>query len=218
MNLSKFVGHSASLLGLLAGVIFLAGCHTQSSDQQFSELQGVTVGSTGGAAPESPGGNGTHVLKAGDLLNVVYSDTPVVLPGFEGRIKENGAITLVFNQAFTAAGKTRGELEKEIHDRYVPKYFKYMTVTVRVQEGTRFYYVGGEVKSPGQHAYIARITLTQAIQSSGDFTDFANKKKVKLIHADGRSQIINCIKVLRNPSLDPEVFPNDKIHVPRKLF
>jgi protein involved in polysaccharide export with SLBB domain len=130
-------------------------------------------------------------------------DTPTVIPSFEGRIKEDGTITLTFNQSFKADGMTRGDLEKEIRARYVPDYFKQMTVTVKQQESTRWYYLNGEVRSPARQIYNSRITVLKAIASSGGFTDFANKKKVKLTRVDGRTQIVNCPKALDNPSLDP---------------
>ena len=93
-----------------------------------------------------------------------------------------------------------------------------MTVTVKPEESTRWYYVDGEVKSPNRQIYTSRITVLKAIASAGGFTDFANKKKVKLTRVDGRTQIVNCVKALDNPSLDLEVYPGDKIHVPRRLW
>ena len=122
------------------------------------------------------------------------------------------------NQTFKADGKTPGDLEKEIRARYVPKYFKYMTVTVKQEESTLWYYVDGEVKAPNRQIYTSRITVLKAIASAGGFTDFANKKKVKLTRVDGRTQIVNCVKALDNPSLDLEVYPGDKIYVPRRLW
>ena len=78
-----------------------------------------------------------------------------------------------------------------------------MTVTVKQQESTRWYYVNGEVRSPARQIYNSRITVLKAIASAGGFTDFANKKKVKLTRVDGRTQTVNCVKALDNPSLGP---------------
>ena len=119
---------------------------------------------------------------------------------------------------FKAEGKTRGDLEKEIRARYVPDYFKEMTVMVKPEVSTRWYYVDGEVKTPTRQIYNSRITVLKAIASAGGFTDFANKKKVKLTRVDGRSQDVNCPKALQNPALDPEVYPGDKIYVPRRIW
>ena len=159
-----------------------------------------------------------EVLRVGDSLTVSFTDTPQTIPPFEEKIKEDGTITLTLNQIFKAEGKTRGELEKDIRARYVPDYFKYMTVTVKQQESTRWYYLNGEVRSPARQIYNSRITVLKAIASAGGFTDFANKKKVRLTRVDGRTQTVNCVKALDNPALDPEVYPGDTIHVPRRIW
>jgi polysaccharide export outer membrane protein len=165
-----------------------------------------------GSGPES------ELLRVGDSLTIAFTDTPVIIPNFEGPIGEDGMITLTYNQPFKAAGKSTGDLAKEIRARYVPNIYKYMTVTVKHLDSTRWYYVDGEVKSPNRQIYNSRLTVTKAIASAGGFTDFANKKKVKLTRVDGRTQIVNCAKALDNPSLDLEVYPGDKIHVPRRLW
>ena len=143
-----------------------------------------------------------------------FDPTPV-LP-IEQRVKDDGTITLIENQTFTAANKSRGQLETEIRERYVPKIFVKMTVSVMHQKDTQFYYVGGEVKSPGRQVYISRLTVLGAIKSAGDFTDFANRKKVQLTRASGRTFKINCNDALQNPNLDLEVMPGDNINVPRR--
>jgi len=132
------------------------------------------------------------------------------------KVREDGTITLMLNQPFVAAGKTSGDLEREIRAAYVPKFYVTMTVTVFMQNG--FYFVDGEVKSPNRYPYAGKTTVSKAIASAGDFTEYANKKKVTLTRTDGHRLIINCIKALGDPTLDVEVYPNDRIHVPRRLF
>jgi len=224
---------------LLAG-FYLLGCRTQAPEEQFASLPpGLTTSSEasvptastaapGVAAPgaDSVGGgmiSGIHghqpeVFRVGDTLTIVYTDLPQVTPSFEGKIKEDGTVTLLLNKSFMAAGKTAGQLEKEIREYYVPRYFKYLTVTITPERSTRWYYVYGEVRAPNRQIYTSRLTVLQAITSAGGFTDFANKKKVKLTRVDGRSQIINCVKAQSEPNLDPEVYPGDTIHVPRRFW
>jgi protein involved in polysaccharide export with SLBB domain len=160
----------------------------------------------------------SEVLRVGDGLTVTFTDTPIPIPVFEEKIKEDGTITLSLNQVFKAEGKTLGALEKEIRARYVPDYYKFMTVTLRHQESTRWYYVLGEVRSPSRQIYTSRTTVTKAIASVGGFTDFANKKSVKLTRVDGRTFTVNCVKALDNPTLDLEVYPGDKIYVKRSIW
>jgi polysaccharide export outer membrane protein len=87
-----------------------------------------------------------------------------------------------------------------------------------VSPGDRVYYVTGEVKGPGRQLYAGQMTVTKAITTAGDFTDFANHKKVWLIRANGQRIKVNCNEALRDPTKDPQVYPNDLIRVPRRLL
>jgi polysaccharide export outer membrane protein len=237
-NVGKRWGSWGAVCGLLLGGLYLSGCQTQQPGQQFAEVppaltaaadtRPAASGVTQAAAPvvspvavstaASGSGPEAEVLRVGDSLTIIFTDTPVTIPNFDEKIREDGTIKLTLDKTFKAAGKTPGDLEKEIRACYVPNYYKYMTVTVKQQADTRWYYVNGEVKSPNRQIYAGRITVLKAIASVGGFTDFANKKKVRLTRVDGRTQVVNCIKALDNPSLDPEVYPGDTIHVLRRLW
>ena len=246
-NVRKQLGSWGAVCGLVLAGFCLSGCRTQSPEQQFAEVPPVLGGSSGasqGAAPApkpaahsattpvaataattgatpiatpmaSPAGT---LLRKGNTLIVTLTDTPVIIPPFQGPIGADGTITLTLNQVFQAEGKSTGDLAKDIRDRYVPRYYKYMTVSVNHLESTLWYYVEGEVRAPNRQIWNTPITVRDAIASAGGFTDFANKKKVQLTRVDRTSQIINCVKALNNPALDVEVRPGDKIHVPRRLW
>jgi len=219
---------------MLAGLLF-GGCQTNKADSGFSEVPGVAEAAPANPAPAqgtttapvvaSPGtgatstnGDSSEFIRPGNVLLITFGDLPQPLPPFDQKVKDDGSITLIYNKVFQAAGKRTGDLEKEIRDFYVPAYFINLTVVVRISGDTRSYYVDGEVRAGGQRPYISSITVSKAIAAAGGFTDFANKRKVKLIRADGRKQIINCNQVLDHPELDPQVYPDDKIHVPRRLL
>jgi polysaccharide export outer membrane protein len=156
------------------------------------------------------------LLHVGDVITIEFSDMPASILPREERIKEDGTVTLLEGKTFAAARKTRGQLEREIHDFYVPRYYLKMTVSIRQKEQTQFYYVRGEVRQPNRQIYISRIRLLQAIASAGDFTDFARKKSVLLTRGDGRKLVINCVKARRDESLNVEILPGDIIDVPRR--
>jgi len=226
MRVSKFVSSWVVWNGLILVGILLAGCKTGSGDRAFSEVQGVGGASTPAIQPGtnatpaagSQGSDSVDILHVQDALTIALSDLPYLQQQIEERVKDDGTITLVQNQTFSVAGKRRGEVESEIHERYVPRYFRTMTVSVQKQKDTQLYYVGGEVKLPQRLIYISRTTVLKAIQSAGWFTDFANKTKVQLTRADGRVMIVNCKKALKDPKLDLEVYPGDTINVPRKIM
>lgn len=223
-RVSKFVRRWGALGGVFSVLIFSAGCKTGSGDPKFSDAVGAADPSTpvgqpvGAPASGSSINDSADIIHAQDALTITLSDLPYLQPPIEDRVKDDGTIKLIENQTFQVAGKRRGDVESDIHDRYVPKLFKVMTVSVQKQKDTQFYYVGGEVKVPSREIYIGRITVLKAIQSAGWFTDFANKRKVQLTRSDGRVSLVNCVKALKNPKLDLEIYPGDTINVPRRKW
>jgi polysaccharide export outer membrane protein len=193
-----------SFLPLLAAyLVLLTGCETLSDPPTTNPPPAHATAIEG------------DTLQVGDPVTVIFSDLSTALPPFEERVKTDGTITLLQNQKFQAAGKNRGELEREIRARYVPDYYKNLTVTIKPLE--RFFYVSGEVNNRSRQPYLGELTVTKAITSAGGFTDYANKKKVRLTRASGKTFIVNCVAALENPALDLPVYPGDSITVGRSL-
>jgi protein involved in polysaccharide export with SLBB domain len=155
-------------------------------------------------------------LNVGDTITISFDGLPDAISPQEKTINEDGTITLSDIGTFKVAGKSSGEIENIIHDLYVPKIYNHLTVTVKA--GDRVYYVRGEVKSPGRQIYVGQITVTKAVTSAGDFSDFANHRNVLLIRANGQHFIVNCDKILNGDAPDPGVYPGDQIEVRRRLF
>ena len=174
--------------------------------------------SSTGLSPEglTPGSLAAPRFHAGETVVVALTGTADQIPEHSEPIKEDGTITMPLIGKVQAAGKTAGELQDKIHDLYVPKYYVRLTVTVKSQD--RVYYVGGQVNKAGPILYVGETTVTKAIQSAGDFTDFANRSKVWLIRANGKRIKVNCNKAFENPSLDLPVYPGDQIQVPRRFL
>ena len=66
--------------------------------------------------------------------------------------------------------------------------------------------------------YAGDITVSKAITSAGDFTDFADRSDVTLIRANGDRFLLNMNHILSGKDPDPPVFPGDQIKVGRRLF
>jgi protein involved in polysaccharide export with SLBB domain len=152
----------------------------------------------------------------GETVSVLFSGTPTPLDPHEEIIKEDGNITLSLIGSVRAVGKTAGELQNEIHDAYVPKYFVRLTVTVK--PGDLVYYVRGEVKGAGRQLYVGEITVTKAIASAGDYTDFANHGNILLIRANGQRIKVDGDAAQQDSTKDPHVYPGDQIVVSRRIF
>jgi polysaccharide export outer membrane protein len=159
----------------------------------------------------------TAVLAAGDAITVTFNDvTPVPTP-IEDTIKEDGSITLYYSEKFQATGKTVRALQDEIHDRYVPKYYKYMTPSVKTAE--RFFSVGGEVKIPNRYVWTPGMTVLRAIDIAGGFTDFSRKGKVIITRfKTHRQEYEDCTKALKRPDLDLPIYPGDTVHVNKRIW
>ena len=155
-------------------------------------------------------------LRTGDMVTINFSDIPQgALPAEQKvRVKDDGTLTLPMNLSIMAAAKKTGVVEKEIRALYVPSLFNQLTVTLKTED--RFYSVGGEVKSPGRQIYLGPTTVLLAIQSCGDFTDFAKKSTVEIHRADGTIQIIDCKRARKDPKWDLPICPGDSINVPRR--
>lgn len=190
------------LLALLS--LELAGC---KSTNNLDAMQ----------PPKEPNGDRLPRLRVGDTVTITFAGMPEELAPQEKPIKEDGSITLPEIGRVQAAGKTPGELEDIIHDLYVPKVYQHLNVTVKTTSD-RVYFVRGEVKAPGRLIYAGPITVTKAITSAGDFTDFANRHSVILTRVNGQRFKLDADKILDGEAPDPPVYPSDQIEVKRRLF
>ena len=165
----------------------------------------------------STGNDESDKLRIGDTVRIEYASesTATPLQPFEEQIKDDGTISPPSVGSVQAVGKTTGELQKELQQAY-RKFYVSMTITVKAPD--RYYSVGGEVKLPNRHVYVGGTTVIKAIQSSGDFTEYAKRTKVQLRRANGRTYTIDCEKALKDPRLDLPVYPGDSIHVPQRRF
>ena len=206
MNLNIFqLIRQGGLLLLPVILLGLGGCATPNNSAVMAPPSSEYSGDTAVAR-----------LHVGDNIGVVLDGLPEQMPPHEETIKEDGTITLDLVGHVKAAGRTPGELQDAIHDLYVPKYFTHITVTVKT--GDRVFYVRGEIKNPGRQIYVGQITLSKAITSAGDFTDFANRSKIWLIRANGQRFKLNGNDILDGTAPDPQVYPGDQIEVTRRAF
>jgi protein involved in polysaccharide export with SLBB domain len=194
--------------GLLFACVAVTGCGTPADEPLFTDAPVVPT-----AAQIETDVARLHV---GDIVTVTLTGIPEAIPPHAEPIKEDGTITMPSIGRVKAAGKTTGELQNEIHDLYVPKY--YLRLTVTVSTGDRVYYVTGEVRQPGRLLYSGQMTVTKAITTAGGFTDFGSRRGVWLIRANGQRIKVNYDKASLDPAQDPLVFPNDQIQVPRRIF
>lgn len=156
----------------------------------------------------------------GDQLTISFSDVPqgAMPPVVIVKVGSDGTITLPHNRVLRALGTTPPELQRDIRNAYVPSLFVNLTAIVKAED--RVYFVSGEVRLPTRQFHTGtHITVLRAIDTSGGFTDFSNKKKIEVRRAaTGKTEWVNWEKARKDPKLDLPVFPNDQIIVHKRIF
>ena len=115
--MSRVFGQAGIILAAFFAALIVAGCASHPSNVGASEPEsgGAALAGSPRSLMDTNGSMSEVPLRVGDQLTIMFSD----LPGptsqsvFEDKIKDDGTVTLLLNQNFTAANKTRGELEKE---------------------------------------------------------------------------------------------------------
>lgn len=200
----KIIKSTAGLLLLALAAFLFAGCGT-TPQPHFD-------GDAGGAAVLSDNFN------IGDLVKVTYSGIEVPPLPHEERVKDDGTITLTYIGSVKAAGKSPGQLQREIRDKYIQGGYYTASLNITVSGQERFVFVGGEVRLPNRYPYTEGMTVLKAIQTAGGFTDFANHKKVYLTRVNGKKITVNADKAQDRPELDLPVYPGDLINVAKKWW
>jgi len=157
------------------------------------------------------------VLNVGDKVRVIFTDipNPPILP--EMQIPDSGDLTLHLGHKFGFKGKRRDKLEQEIRDFYIDNGI-YRVINVTIEVPPRPITVGGEVRIPNTYGHQGQLTILKAIDMAGGFTEFANRRNVKVIRS-GKTISVNCKRALDNPEkFDIPIYPGDKIQVSRQLF
>jgi len=231
MEIMKLFGRWTAGFALIFTVVLLTGCQsgkkteTNNGPYGFDPLHGdtnMTVNSglpgSGSSASAYVDTNGViPILQSGETITVAFNDVIPAVPAILDQIKEDGTITLNFNEKFHAAGKTVLQLQTEIHDRYVPRYYVRMTPSVSTAD--RYFSVGGEVKSPNRYLWTSGMTVLRAIDASGGFSDFSKKTRVIITRANTRKQEYeDCRKAIKRPELDLPIFPGDQVFVKKKFW
>lgn len=191
---------------LFFGLIGFTGCETLPEN-------------TGQVPPPAPApltGQSSDIIRVGEHLAIEFFETN--LGKIEQVVADDGTITLpLLTNRVDAAGKKVSELQDNIHQLYVPRLFRRMTINIKREN--RFFWVRGEVKKPGQLVYTGEMTVTKAISAAGDFTEYANRKKIEIIRGNGVKTRVKWNDALKNPQkYDLAIYPGDTVHVPQSFY
>ncbi len=156
-------------------------------------------------------------LKIGDTLFITLSGPVGVSEQIETLVDDRGDVKLRYIGSVHAEGRTATELEREIEAEYTERQNIYKEIYARVAVPNTFYFIGGEVRQPGRFPLVGRVTLSQAIVSAGNFTEWANSRRIVLVRNNERLEI-NFRDIRNDPSLDVDLRAGDVITVERSTL
>ena len=157
-------------------------------------------------------------LRAGDNVDMRVSGIPgdeISVVSATQTIDEDGMLNIAYIGKVKISGMDAATAQRTIESRLIAeKIFTHPVVTISVQTGQRLVNVTGEVKSSGRLQYTPDLTIMAAIAGAGGFSDFADKKHVKLVRG-GKVTVYDTNKFSKDPSLDVKVLPGDQVYVPQ---
>jgi polysaccharide biosynthesis/export protein len=170
--------------------------------------------------------DGQTLIKIGDQLTfriLEDEDTATSLT-----VNDSGQVRVPYVGSVTAVNRTPRDLAYQIKQALERNLYKKATVMIAVERPTTRspgkVYLTGEVAKPGVIELRANesLTLTQAILQVGGFSDFANKRKVKLMRKSASGSQVKIIDVSAvidqgRTDLDEMLKPGDVIVVPARF-
>lgn len=134
-------------------------------------------------APGLPIDPKTYVIGPEDIINVkVWRD-----PDFSGvkGVRPDGKITMPLVGDVQASGLTPDRLASQLKQA-ISEYIRQPDVEVEViQVNSKNYTVTGEVNRAGKFPLVVEKRVFEALGDAGGFRDFANKKDILILRADG---------------------------------
>jgi polysaccharide export outer membrane protein len=141
------------------------------------------------------------------------------------RVNDNGELEVPYIGLVPAQGKTCRELAYNIKSALEKEYYYHATVILavdRVSEKSRGkVYVYGAVKAQGPQEIPTdeTYTVSKAVIRAGGFSDFADKRKVKVTRKDGKDFVVDLKRVIEQGHTEDDVVlrPDDQIYIAQRL-
>jgi polysaccharide export outer membrane protein len=178
-----------------------------------------------------------HKLTTGDKLNFrIVEDQEDPNEKMEPKpmmVGDRGDVEVPYIGPFPATGKTCKQLAREIKTELEKKYYYQATVIISLDQFTETIgkvYVLGEVRRTGLIELPGDETLTvgKAVLRAGGFTNYADKRKVKLTRksdsagpgAKTQTFVVDLAEVFEKGQADKDVElqPGDLIYVPGRAI
>lgn len=157
-------------------------------------------------------------LRVGDLIIVQLSGVPESDQFIQQmKVDESGSISLPYIGSIPVAGLTTVQVKERAEALYkMGRYYTTPNITVTSQQ-QRFVSINGEVRAPQRILHQRELTAMGAIATCGGFTEYANRREIRLLRG-GQVIRFNALDILKDPTKDIPLLPDDIIQVDRSIF
>jgi protein involved in polysaccharide export with SLBB domain len=156
------------------------------------------------------------VLRNGDIFELTLSGMPVEYAQefhLSLTVGDDGEVRIPLIGGIKASGTSTTQVARAIERKLVAeKIFTNPTAVINLQPQSRFVTVGGAVRAPQAVPWNNDMTLSNAITRAGDFSDFANHKKIKVTR-EGKVSYYNLKNSEKDPTQNPKLLPADEVTV-----
>lgn len=145
-------------------------------------------------------------------------------------VADSGELDVPYLGRVAAADKTCKELAQELKALLEKEYYHRATVVLALDVANKYLgriYVWGQVRNQGpiEVAVNENITAGKAVLRAGGFSDFANKKKVKVVRGGNQEGAqkstfeVNMVEILEEGKTENDIAlkPDDFVIVPSRL-
>lgn len=173
--------------------------------------------------------NSQIALRAGDALSFRIMEDPG--EAVRLTVTDTGELEVPYIGRVKAARKTCKELAEEIKARLEKDYYYHVTVALGIDSLRKpsigRAYLTGQIRTPGSVdlAEDEKLMVSEAILKAGGFSDFAERRRVKVMRQTGTPGLVETLYVdvlavweKGKKEKDLEVKPGDQIFVASKLI
>jgi len=150
-----------------------------------------------------------YTLGAGDKVRITVYNEPDLSGEFE--VSGQGLVSVPLLGQVQVIGKTTGEVQALLTQKYGKDYLVNPSVTVEVMNYRPFFIIG-EVNHPGSYPYVSGMTVINAVALAGGYTPRANHEGIKIKHSNESTE------QERDGKEDSVVLPGDVIEVAERFF
>jgi polysaccharide biosynthesis/export protein len=221
-RLSYIIGFIAAPL-LLSNTLWGQSTAASTSAASSTPIPSTSASTAGQSAPDLHFRAPTYPLVPGDVVAITFPFTPELNQTVT--VQPDGFINLLEAGNVLVKGLTTPELEAAVKKAYAPVVKDAVFTISLTQFDKPYIIVGGEVRSPGRYDLRSELTLMQAIQFAGGFTEASKHSQVWLYRQGPQGTLtpakhIDVKQMLAKGSTAEDIVlqPGDMIYVPQNSF